>query len=723
MTGAASCWCGNADLLAFCAGYRRCPACETLVSDDMPGPEISHVVDEERDFYGREYWFSYQEKHLGHPTILARARSDLPERCLYWLQALLKYKRPPARVLELGSGHGGFVAMLRSAGFDATGLEISPWVVEFARGTFEVPMLLGPVEDQRIEPASLDVIALMDVLEHLRDPVGTMRHCLGLLKPDGILLIQTPCYPEGSTYEEMVARSGQSLEILQPGEHLYLFSRRSLRDLFNRLGAGHIVFEPAFFAQYDMFAAVSRLPVTENPEIDAVSGLSGAPAVRMVQALLDLGGKLGDLQGRYERSEEDRARRLEVIEAQGRQLGEVEAERNNLRAEVDALRQHRDVIEADRAARLEVIETQGRRLSELEGEIGAQARRPSEADAEIEAQRQQIGMVMGQLRTLQRVIRGVQGSRAFRLLRRLGYWRFVDEAMGEAVPAAVTALGSDREVADGSISTLTEYRACIDRFNASQDNAELLDGIRSYNDHTVDELNRIRPLRGMLLLDIGASPHGYALQRALEHGAALYVGVGLDIPRRELVIGDHGIGLLLKADAASLPLPADAFDLVLSLSTLEHVLDVDSVLSEMARVLRSGGLALLTFEPIWSCSYGHHLHHFGECAKVVPPWGHLTCTPEQFRLAMTARWPQHAPLSLDQAIEWVYFGREINRLTVRDYRDHLVHPLLEVEWMVELKEPDPDKRAAQQAALATGMSVEDLTTKGLSVLLRRRARP
>ena len=47
-------------------------------------------------------------------------------------------------------------------------------------------MLLGPVEDQQIEPGSLDVIALMDVFEHLPDPVSTMRHCLRLLRPDGI---------------------------------------------------------------------------------------------------------------------------------------------------------------------------------------------------------------------------------------------------------------------------------------------------------------------------------------------------------------------------------------------------------------------------------------------------------------------------------------------------------------------------------------------------------
>ena len=287
MTEPIACWCGNADLVTFCPGYARCPVCETLVSVEMPAVDIAHVVDEDRDFYGREYWFSYQQKYLGHPTIVDRARSDLPERCLYWLQALLKYRRPPARVLELGSSHGGFVAMLRWAGFDATGLEISPWVVDFARKTFDVPVLTGPIEDQSIEPASLDVIALMDVLEHLRDPAATMRQCLRLLKPDGILLIQTPCYPEGSTYEEMAARSEQPLEILQPGEHLYLFSRRSIRELFARLEASHIAFEPALFAQYDMFPVVSRVALTGRASVDARSALTATPAARMMQAFLD----------------------------------------------------------------------------------------------------------------------------------------------------------------------------------------------------------------------------------------------------------------------------------------------------------------------------------------------------------------------------------------------------------------------------------------------------
>lgn len=71
---------------------------------------------------------------------------------------------------------------------------MSAWVVEFARRRFNVPMLFGPVEGQQIAPGSLDLIALMDVLEHLPDPAGTMLHCLSLLRPDGVLMIQTPRY-------------------------------------------------------------------------------------------------------------------------------------------------------------------------------------------------------------------------------------------------------------------------------------------------------------------------------------------------------------------------------------------------------------------------------------------------------------------------------------------------------------------------------------------------
>lgn len=388
MTDRLACWCGNADLVAFCPGYVRCPACDTLVSSEMPGPEIAHVSDEERDFYGRQYWFSYQEGHRGNLPLSVRTRSDLPERCLHWLRTLLAYKRPPARVLELGSAHGGFVALLRLAGFDATGLEISPWVVEFARATFAVPMLLGPLEAQHLETASFDAIALMDVLEHLHDPTATMRRCLDLLKPDGILLIQTPCYPAGTSYEEFPSRNRDLLKILEPREHLHLFSPRSIRDFFDRLGAPHLTFEPALFHQYDMYAVVSRLPLRQHVA-DEGQALTAGPGPRIVQALLDKASELDIERRRHAEAEEDRSRRLLVIEEQGRQLGAVEAERNNLNAEVAAARHH------------------------------------------IAALQEQIHALLAHLRGLQTMAQVILGTRTYRVLRALGRWKFIEGAFDE----------------------------------------------------------------------------------------------------------------------------------------------------------------------------------------------------------------------------------------------------------------------------------------------------
>ncbi|WP_133716047.1 class I SAM-dependent methyltransferase [Methylocaldum gracile] len=343
MNSALHCWCGNANLEVFSPAYLTCSACGTLVTRKMPGTQISQISDDEQGLYGREYWFSHQEQELGFGNIVTRSRTDLSERCLYWLRTVLKYKLPPAKTLELGCAHGGFVALLKQVGFDSSGLELSPWVVNFSRQTFNVPVVCGPVEKQQIERESLDVVVLMDVLEHLADPLGTMQHCLSLLKQDGLLVIQTPRYPTETTYPEMVDRSDRFLEMLQEHEHLYLFSQDSIRELFRRLGARYIAFEPAIFAHYDMFLVVSRQPLSVNTQVKIDEFLSSTPENRIVQALLDADG---------------RARQLDL------RLRESEADRNARLGQINELTQLLQVSEKDRAARLDQINELTRLLHE-----------------------------------------------------------------------------------------------------------------------------------------------------------------------------------------------------------------------------------------------------------------------------------------------------------------------------------------------------------------------
>ncbi len=390
MTQELQCWCGNADLLPFSEEYRRCPVCETLVLAQRPEKPIGQVNDDEQDFYGRHYWFEHQQDDLGQAPLLTRVRQDLPERCVYWLRTLLAYKTPPGRSLELGCAHGGFVALLNWAGFSASGLELSPWVADFARRTFDIPVYVGPVESQDIEPGSLDVVIALDVVEHLEVPPATIAHCLKLLRSDGMLLIQTPCYPAGKSYEELVADQSPFLAQLKAPEHIHLFSEKSIRELFTRAGFEHVRFEPAIFAHYDMFVVASPQPLTRVDTAAAEERLTSSSSGRLVQALLDIHGDRGAVQHdlaeeaahvdwlkqQLAEVERDRAARLAVLQEQGARLGQI----GTLQADIDHLKAQVMVAEADRAARLTVIERQGEEL----GRLGA-------LEADITFLKQQIG--------------------------------------------------------------------------------------------------------------------------------------------------------------------------------------------------------------------------------------------------------------------------------------------------------------------------------------------
>ncbi len=367
-----SCWCGNTGLTDFSDTYAACCECGTLVSLCGLRPEEVEVRDDDHDFYGRPYWISRPRDELGFPDIYERVRLDLPERCLYWLRTLLGYRLPPARVLELGSGHGAFVGLMRAAGYDATGLELSPWVVDFARSAFGIPVLLGPIEAQTVPERSLDAIVLNDVLEHLVDPLASTRRCAELLQPTGFLQAQTPCYPEGQSHRQLVERNHPFLAMLQEREHLYLFSRRAVRRLFATVGLSIVRFEPALFP-YDMVVIASAQPLALTDARLRDEALLASPPARFVRALVDLDDRARELSRRMNQIESDRTQRIAMIEHLNRHIEQTsrddEARQGVIRdqrATIDTIGQQIAQLSRDYEARGQVIHDQQAALDEIE---------------------------------------------------------------------------------------------------------------------------------------------------------------------------------------------------------------------------------------------------------------------------------------------------------------------------------------------------------------------
>jgi 2-polyprenyl-3-methyl-5-hydroxy-6-metoxy-1,4-benzoquinol methylase len=307
------CWCGNSKFEAFSPEYGQCKNCGTLVSLVSLSNQELVVHDDEIDFYGKNYWLSHQSEELGFPDIYSRARSDLTERNLHWLKTLLKYRLPPADVLELGCSHGSFVALMQQCGYQATGVEMSPWVVSLGRETFEVPIHVGPVENLDLPKGSLDVVVLMDVLEHLPNPKSTIIHCIELLKPDGFLLIQTPEFKEDMRYDSLLETKGSFLQQLKADEHLYLFSQRSVTALLKQVGVEYIYFEQAIFVHYDMFLIASKKSLDTYRVEQWEAELMKTSYRRIVLAMLDMRQRESKIIQQLEELETDRAVQLKEV--------------------------------------------------------------------------------------------------------------------------------------------------------------------------------------------------------------------------------------------------------------------------------------------------------------------------------------------------------------------------------------------------------------------------
>ena len=279
-----TCCCGNTNLRPFGRRFLLCRECATLVGEDRPQGGSEARRQHNLDYYGPRYWTEHQQE-LGNPAIDVRTVSDLPERCSSWLATLLKYKLPPSKILDVGCAHGGFVALSQWAGFSSLGLELSPWTVQFARKTFGIPVLEGSLEEQSFEVGSLEAVMMMDLLEHLENPGSALAVCRRILNEEGLLIIQTPCFPEIDSFEELQESGSTFVRMMIPHEHLYLFSRRSMEQLCREAGFDHFIYEPPVFP-YDMLLIASSKPISSLSLTEAIQALSLQSPGRLVLALL-----------------------------------------------------------------------------------------------------------------------------------------------------------------------------------------------------------------------------------------------------------------------------------------------------------------------------------------------------------------------------------------------------------------------------------------------------
>lgn len=112
-------------------------------------------------------------------------------------QVIRRVARPPAgaRILELGCGTGHNLDMLAAFG-TVEASELDDHARELASKRLGSVIQKAALPDLSAFPAdSYDMIALLDVLEHVVDDKGSLAAILTRLKPNGALVLTVPANP------------------------------------------------------------------------------------------------------------------------------------------------------------------------------------------------------------------------------------------------------------------------------------------------------------------------------------------------------------------------------------------------------------------------------------------------------------------------------------------------------------------------------------------------
>jgi len=136
-------------------------------------------------------------------------------------------ERSPGRLLEMGSNEGHLLHGFRECGWDVQGAELNRRASAVARALFNVPVHDGTIQSLSADPHSFEAIVSVHVLEHVHDPLETLKECHHLLHPDGVLYLEVP------NLEQIPVSLAGTLFCF---EHLYYFTPRSVTNVLHQSG-------------------------------------------------------------------------------------------------------------------------------------------------------------------------------------------------------------------------------------------------------------------------------------------------------------------------------------------------------------------------------------------------------------------------------------------------------------------------------------------------------
>ncbi len=201
----------------------KCRSCGLVRVHEIPGPDVLERHYSDEYYAGRTDDTGYYDYEAERKALAKGFRNRLQR---------LKGYAPSGRLLDVGCALGFLLAEAQQLGWKPYGIDRAAYGINWARQNLGIENLFaGRIADAPFPRASFDAVTMIDVLEHVTDPVKEITSIARLTKPGGIFMLDI--WDIGSTTAKL---AGPHWPIICPPDHLFYFDKKTIAMLLEMCG-------------------------------------------------------------------------------------------------------------------------------------------------------------------------------------------------------------------------------------------------------------------------------------------------------------------------------------------------------------------------------------------------------------------------------------------------------------------------------------------------------
>lgn len=202
----------------------RCQECKLAYLNPPPTPEQTAKM------YEDGYYCGSIKKSVGYSNYSLNTASIKLNPPYAWELLLAETPLSNKRALDIGCACGQWVYWMMKEGAKATGIDLASEGVKLGRDKLGLDLRQTRLEWLDEPKESFDVITMVDFIEHIIDLDNLMTNLASLLKPGGLVFVQTP------NFESYQRWGDKSIHLRFSLEHVLYFEAATLDKLFTQYG-------------------------------------------------------------------------------------------------------------------------------------------------------------------------------------------------------------------------------------------------------------------------------------------------------------------------------------------------------------------------------------------------------------------------------------------------------------------------------------------------------